>query len=275
MYYIYCYTNKINGHKYVGQTNNLKRRIREHRSCAMNPKASSYNDLIHKKMRQYGLENFDIEVLEQIYADDIDVVNEREQFWIKEKNSFRGDGEGYNSDLGGSNKIRNSILTEEQILALKQEIQAGTPYIELEKKYNISPSFISSINSGTYFFDKEATYPLFKYYKDDKDYDELIDLLLNSPLSLAEIARQLNIGYSTVKKINAGTLRKGLYPTYPIRKKDVREIRADKIKDALIHTNLTYQQIIDLYGSSKETIRRINTGQSFKDENLTYPLRNL
>ena len=27
MYYIYCYTNKINNHKYVGQTNNLKRRI--------------------------------------------------------------------------------------------------------------------------------------------------------------------------------------------------------------------------------------------------------
>ena len=28
MYYIYCYTNKLNDHKYVGQTNNLQRRIR-------------------------------------------------------------------------------------------------------------------------------------------------------------------------------------------------------------------------------------------------------
>ena len=54
MYYIYCYTNKINQHKYVGQTNNYKRRIREHHSCAFNSNASSYNDLIHKKIREYG-----------------------------------------------------------------------------------------------------------------------------------------------------------------------------------------------------------------------------
>lgn len=32
MYYIYCYENKQNGHKYVGQTNNIERRKREHRS---------------------------------------------------------------------------------------------------------------------------------------------------------------------------------------------------------------------------------------------------
>jgi hypothetical protein len=25
--YIYCYTNKLNNHKYVGQTNNYKRKI--------------------------------------------------------------------------------------------------------------------------------------------------------------------------------------------------------------------------------------------------------
>lgn len=275
MYYIYCYTNKINGHKYVGQTNNLKRRIREHRSCAFNPKSSSYNDLIHKKLRQYGVENFDIEVLEKIYVEDQSIVNEREQFWIKEKDSFRGTGKGYNSDLGGGNKIKNSILTEEQIKTLKQEIQRGTPYIELEQKYNISSSFISGINTGLYFHDKELNYPLFKYYKNDEDYDELIELLLNSTLSLADIAKYLDIGYSTIKKINAGTLRNGLYPSYPIRKRDVREIRADKIKDALMNTNLTYQQIIELYGSSKETIRRINIGQSFKDDKLTYPLRNL
>lgn len=52
MYYIYCYINKINNHKYVGQTNNYERRIREHRSCAFNKKASSYNDLIHKKNKR-------------------------------------------------------------------------------------------------------------------------------------------------------------------------------------------------------------------------------
>lgn len=51
------------------------------------------------------------------------------------------------------------------------------------------------------------------------------------------------MGYSTVKKINAGTLRKGLYPTYPIRKKNVREIRADNIKQLLATTTLSNLKI--------------------------------
>lgn len=275
MYYIYCYINKINGHKYVGQTNNLSRRIREHRSCALNPKASSYNDLIHVKMREYGVENFDIEVLEKLYTDDIDIVNEREQFWVTKKNSFRGNGCGYNSDLGGRNRLRNSILSLDQLKDLKREIKQGTSYYELERKYNISPSFISSINTGVYFHDKKEEYPLFQYYKSDEDYDELIDLLLNSTLSLAEIARQLNIGYSTVKKINAGTLRNGLYPTYPIRTRDVRAIRADNIKNDLLISTMTQQEIANLHGVSKSTVQRINSGKCFIDTKHTYPLRNL
>lgn len=89
------------------------------------------------------------------------------------------------------------------------------------------------INSGACFYDENETYPLFKYYKDNSDYDELIDLLENSTFSLSKIAKILGIGHSTVKKINEGVLRKGLYPTYPIRKKSIYEIRADKIKDLL------------------------------------------
>lgn len=43
MNYIYCYTNKINGHQYVGQTNNVERRKREHRSCANNIESKQQN----------------------------------------------------------------------------------------------------------------------------------------------------------------------------------------------------------------------------------------
>ena len=84
MYYIYCYTNKINNHKYVGQTNNFARRVRQHRSASFNQKASSYNDLFHKKMREYGEENFTVEVLEKGYKDNYEYVNERQQYWIEQ-----------------------------------------------------------------------------------------------------------------------------------------------------------------------------------------------
>lgn len=80
MYYIYCYENKINDHNYVGQTNNYNRRINEHRSCAFNKNASSYNDLIHKKIRQYGEDNFNIYLLEQGTSNDQNYINSREQY---------------------------------------------------------------------------------------------------------------------------------------------------------------------------------------------------
>lgn len=178
-------------------------------------------------------------------------------------------------DKGGSRAYESSVITNEQLEELKKEIKAGIPYLDLQKKYSISASFISSINQGIYYFNKDETYPLFKYYKEDADYDELIDLLLNSTYSLKKISEMLNIGESTVKKINEGKMRKGLYPNYPIRKKSIYEMRADKIKDLLLNSHYSKEEIIAMTNASKETVRRINIGESFYDEKLKYPLRNL
>ena len=275
MYYIYCYTNKLNNHKYVGQTNNFKRRIREHRSCSFNEKSSSYNDLIHKKIREYGENNFEITLIEKLYTDDIKEVNQREQYWIKEKNSYCGNGAGYNQDLGGSRRGYSSILSQKELKEVKEKIKNGITYYDIEKDYNISASFISSINNGIYFFDENENYPLYKYYKEDNDYDELIELLLHSEYSLRKISEMLGLGYSTVKKINAGTLRNGLYPTYPIRIKSANEMRADKIKRLLLTTNYSNKEIAEIINSSEETVRRIKIGETFRDEKLSYPLSNL
>jgi AraC-like DNA-binding protein len=154
---------------------------------------------------------------------------------------------------------------------LKEQI----PFIDIETQYKISPSFLSGINHGTYFFDDKLNYPLCRYYKEDKDYDELIDLLINSDLQLSKIAQQLSMGYSTVKKINAGTLRPGLYPTYPVRKITANEIRANKIKQLLLNSNYSKTEISKILHVDLETIRRINIGQSFYDNKLSYPLRSL
>lgn len=273
MYYIYVYENKINGHKYVGQTNNFERRVREHRSCAFNPNASSYNDLIHKKIREYGEDNFDIKVIEKIYQDDIDFVNKQEQYWIEKFESFRGTGKGYNSDFGGSNRGFSSILSKDELEQIKNDLSNGRQSYEIEKEYNISAAFVSSINHGVYFKDEDRQYPLHKYYKDDEDYDELIDLLVNSDLSLVEIAERLDLGYSTVKKINAGSLRKGLYPTYPIR--SYKYPKALKTIELLQMSEYSIKEIAQIVGYSEQSVRRINIGETHKREDLTYPLRNL
>lgn len=274
MHYIYCYTNKINGHKYVGQTNNLKRRIREHSSCAFNPKSFSYNHLIHQKIRQYGEKNFDISVLEILYTDNIEEVNEREKYWIKKLESFCGTGKGYNRDAGGCCAARSSVLSEEQLKELRNDlIENKIPFIDLKEKYKVSFSFISSVNHGVLWRDDSLEYPLRKYYKDDKDYDELIDLLLNSDLSYAKIAEALGISQSTVKKINYGTLRHGMYPTYPIRKITPSQRRANLIIELLKTTDLSFDEIAKEVGASRETVRRTNLGETCKKENEKYPIR--
>ena len=63
VFYTYKYTNLINNKKYIGQTNNLERRIREHKSCSFNPKSVNYNDKIHQAIRKYGKANIQLEKL--------------------------------------------------------------------------------------------------------------------------------------------------------------------------------------------------------------------
>ena len=88
MYYIYKFTNKINGKVYIGQTNNIEKRKRGHKSESFNPNANGYNLPFHCAIRKYGWENFDFEIIEEI-ADDFsyEYVNEREIYFIQKFDS--------------------------------------------------------------------------------------------------------------------------------------------------------------------------------------------
>lgn len=272
MYYIYCYTNKINNHKYVGQTNNIERRKREHKCSAFNPNREDYNLLFHKKLREYGIENFTFEVLEEIDSNDNNLVNEREIYWIKELNSFVRNN-GYNLTFGGEGiKIERKISIKEAD-EIKTLLEKGFSTKDICNKYKIKESYLSMINNGIYFYDKDRAYPIHKYYKTNQDYDELINLLKYSELSLKQISDKLNIGYSTVKKINQGTLRKGLCEKYPIREKSVYQMRADRVKELLLNSSYSEAEIMVETGVSQETVKRINKGETHKDDNLIYPLR--
>ena len=128
------------------------------------------------------------------------------------------------------------------------------------------------INNGLCFKQENEKYPLYQYYKSNEDYQELIELLLYSDLTMKQIAEKLNIGYSTVKKINYGTLRKELYSDYPIRKITPQQKKANRVKEMLLQ-NASDREILLEVDVSKETIKRINNGETNKDETLDYPLR--
>lgn len=84
---------------YVGQTNNPKRRFREHK------RANGGCRAIHNAIRKYGWDNF-LKVFVEVFDDDVSqtYMDEREIYWIKEHEAFGP--RGYNLDTGGnSNKI--------------------------------------------------------------------------------------------------------------------------------------------------------------------------
>lgn len=273
VFYIYEYTNLINNKKYVGQTNNIDRRIREHKSNSFNPKSVNYDDKIHQAIRKYGYENFKIDILEVIEnTQNYDLVNEREQYWIKKEESLLTQW-GYNVLEGGRNCWR-SFLSPADISLIKVMIKNETSYNEIQQLYPISKTFISDINSGKYFFDSNETYPLCRYRISNEVYDALIEDLIKPELTFKELAERYNLGESTVKKFNYGTLQHGYYKgEYPIRKITPQEYKRLLIKDYLLNTNYSKKEIVNLTGTSDETVRRINVGLIDKDDNLHYPLR--
>lgn len=91
---IYLIENKINGHKYIGQTRvKLKERLQQH-YC----ESKKYtNRPLYRAINKYGIGNFKVEILEKCL---IDCLDEKEQYWIEFYNTFKNP-EHYNCTPGG------------------------------------------------------------------------------------------------------------------------------------------------------------------------------
>ena len=91
MGYIYKIENKINQHKYIGQTKRaLEKRWNEH----------IYHDegcwALERAIKKYGVSNFSLEVIEECKDEDL---NQREIYWIAYYDSYNN---GYNLTMGGN-----------------------------------------------------------------------------------------------------------------------------------------------------------------------------
>lgn len=88
---IYLISNSVNDKLYVGQTaRELRVRWREHlHDCEFE------DNRLYRAMRKYGKENFRIKAIEEC---DNELLNEREVYWVSEKDSYHN---GYNATMGG------------------------------------------------------------------------------------------------------------------------------------------------------------------------------
>lgn len=93
---IYKIVNRINGKIYVGQSVDIIERWKQHEYKAFNSKEKGYKSAIHAAFRKYGIENFELVVLEECQVSELD---EKERYWIQELDCLVP--KGYNILIGG------------------------------------------------------------------------------------------------------------------------------------------------------------------------------
>ena len=163
---IYKITKKSNGKSYIGQSNNIDRRIEEHKYK---------NDLaIDKAIQKYGIESFTYEILEECTLDELD---EKEIYWIAYYNTYKGFG--YNCNAGGGNSRGENNgrtnLTNEDVAYIREcyDLHLRRRDVYEQFKDKITFSSFASIWDGTTWKDiKQEVYTeenkqYYKYHATD------------------------------------------------------------------------------------------------------------
>lgn len=185
IFYVYKITNLINGKIYIGKTNDIKRRWKEHLKSS---KLSQYP--IYRAIRKYGSSNFLIEKLEEFETENEALLAESK--FISQYNSNLKEI-GYNLTLGGEgisgyvfseesrNKISealkgknvghpfygitpeerkrrsemykgegspNSKLTEQKVKEIKKLLADGLSTRKIAKLFSVGKTIISDIKKG-------------------------------------------------------------------------------------------------------------------------------
>lgn len=289
MMYIYIYTNKINGHQYVGQTNNLQKRFNGHKSDSFNSNSHSYNYPLHNAIRKYGLDNFNFEVIEEVNTpEEADV---REQYWIKKKKSHVSEG-GYNITFGGDGCQKGSIPWEElinkgkvfsgdEILDIQNRLIKGEKYDDIMSIYSprLTRTFLSNLNNGVNYKNPDLDYPLKKDFSGEGKFskEEIIEIKkeIKAGMRYSDIQNKHNIkSAGFISMINSGKYYFDPEEKYPLIVKGC----ADKswIQDCLydiIYSDLSLIKIAKKYGKADSTIKKLSQGRANKQDYLIYPLR--
>lgn len=123
---IYKITDLTNGKVYIGQSNNIERRKREHFEWNKNP--SQYVDIL---IKERGPENFDFEVLEECLKEELTT---RERYYIEIFDSFYN---GYNKTKGGQEIYHgNPKLTREDVINIRTAYANGESRQDVYKLYS-------------------------------------------------------------------------------------------------------------------------------------------
>lgn len=136
---IYKITEKNNPTNfYIGQSNNIERRFKEHIYKTSKQSRIPFDDKITEK----GNEAFDYEVLEEC---SINQLNDKEKYWIEKLNALQSG----NKQKGGSQNIigennPKAKMTEQDVIRIRQA------YMNHEHQKDVYKEFQNKIAFGTF-----------------------------------------------------------------------------------------------------------------------------
>lgn len=131
---IYKIQNLVNDKVYIGLTTNLSKRLKSYLYHGNN---GDGQQLIHRALKKYGLDEFDFEIIEE--AESLE-LQEREKFWINFYNS-NDLNVGYNLTNGGEKFVHNL----ETVLKMKKSSNNKIKVFLYDKMGNYIKQF-ESIN---------------------------------------------------------------------------------------------------------------------------------
>ena len=222
---IYCFTNNVNGKKYIGQSiSKGNARYNNHKSSYKNPDDCEYESPLHRAFRKHGFENFTYEVLAQD-VENIDLLNQLEIQYIQQYNCQIPNG--YNIEPGGKNCAKPKTIEHRKKEIWAQAKLTEEEVIELRKAYQR----------------KESPTKIYKEkYEDIMHYNSFLNIWSGRRYALI-MPEVFEKGRHT--KLNAET---------------VKLIRKDREE-----TNLSYDKLAEKYGISKGTIADIIKKRTWKD----------
>lgn len=187
---VYLVTNKINDKQYVGITNKtLEQRKENHMADVRNGRGYA----LHKAIRKYGEDVFTWQVIDT--AEIVEELTEKEKHYIQQYNTYQ---KGYNLTLGGegwygrehSDESKARMREAKLGKSLKEETKAKMSELRTGEKHNRA-----SITEETA--------------------KEIINMLLDTDMTMKDIANELGVSFNVVRNINNGATWKHLYDVAP------------------------------------------------------------
>lgn len=269
--FIYKIENKINGKVYIGQTNNLKRRIKEHKYDKRK------NHPVHNALIKYGFENFNISIL--YYGEN---YNEEEKKYIRlyKSNDKRY---GYNivnggQDSSGEKNPQSKLSQREVDYIIEDLIKDRISIPEIASKYNTTIKTVRNINTGISWKNNKLKYPLRKSLIKKLDTEQVVkikELLKNTDMDIESIANMLQINKNSILNINNGMSYKDDNEEYPLRELGIKQKELNEIIELLKDKTVAIKEIAQRYNKHLSQIYRINRGESWYNNSIKYPIRDM